>query len=320
MQDYLSKCIESLVISNNELFTQLEVIIVNDGSKDNSIHIAKEYKKRFPDVIVIIDKKNGNYGSCVNAALQVATGTYIKILDADDYFDTKAFEHYLCILQELDVDLVLNRVNTVDLTGKVTAEWHYPIKENEIVNYWDYIENYGWLNMHMVAYKTVKIREINYRQTEGISYTDQEWIHLPITTVETTFAIPVHLYQYLNGREGQTMNVMAEKLDDITTMLCSLGRIWQQYEGPRHKKQFLFDKFVNQTWRRYDEYGRGFIYRDKDFKKFDTVMLKEFPILKQHVDNITVNKLGIKLPVIKMWRHHLWKLYILACKVDTVFS
>lgn len=322
MEKYLHKCLSSLAINDDTLRSKLEVLIINDGSKDSSSEIGKDYQSRYPECFRVIDKENGNYGSCVNRGLAEATGKYVKILDADDYFDTDAFVQYLQKLQTLDVDIVLNHVNLVDEQGGVTAKWHYPIKELETVNYWDYIDNFGWLNMHMVAYKTQNVKALGYKQTEGISYTDQEWIHLPITEVETAFSMPLNLYQYLVGRVGQTMDgdVLSCKLGDTTKMLLSLGYTWKNYNGPEHKKKFLHKKFINQTWRRYDEFARFNLYEDKRFRAFDKQMLKEFPTLKKEVDNITIKKLGIAFPFIKLWRNHLKFIFTIACKIENVIK
>lgn len=85
MEKYIGQCLDSLLIPE---FDEVEILVVNDGYKDRSSEIAHSYANRYPDSIRVIDKSNGNYGSCINAALPVATGRYVKILDADDSFDT----------------------------------------------------------------------------------------------------------------------------------------------------------------------------------------------------------------------------------------
>lgn len=82
---------------------RLEVLVVNDGSKDNSSAIAHEYQDKYPDTFRVIDKENGNYGSCVNRGLKEATGKYIKILDADDWFDNEQFSLFVEKLKNMTV-------------------------------------------------------------------------------------------------------------------------------------------------------------------------------------------------------------------------
>ena len=82
MEHMLEKDLESLIISDN-YFDKLEVIVINDGSKDKTLDIAKRFEVNYPSVFKTIDKENGNYGSCINAGLKSANGTFIKIMDAD---------------------------------------------------------------------------------------------------------------------------------------------------------------------------------------------------------------------------------------------
>ena len=77
MELYLRKCLNSLIIDRN--FDLLDIIIVNDGSKDGTLEIAKEYECKYPSVCRVIDKPNGNYGSCVNIGLKNAIGKYVKL-------------------------------------------------------------------------------------------------------------------------------------------------------------------------------------------------------------------------------------------------
>lgn len=321
MEKYLYKCISSLTDIDASLLELLDILIIDDGSKDSSLSIANDYQRRFSNSIRVFDKSNGNYGSCVNMGLSHATGKYVKILDADDYFDTNEFEKYLSVMLTLDVDMILNRVNIVNEEYDITAQWHFPISDNAEVCYWDFIKDYGWLNMHMVAYKTENIKKINYHQTEGISYTDQEWIHLPITTVETVFSIPVYLYQYLVGRAGQTMAVQSSKINkDYVIMLSALGNAWKEYNGPAHKKDFLKNKFINQTMRRYDEFVRFSLYSQKDFRLFDKTMTSRFPILKDYSNRLTIHKWGGEIPFIRIWRNPvLYTLYRVVRKILDLF-
>lgn len=77
MEKYLRRCLDSLII-DEEGMKQLEVLVINDGSKDSSSQIAHEYQDKYPDTYRVIDKENGNYGSCINIGLKEAKGKYVK--------------------------------------------------------------------------------------------------------------------------------------------------------------------------------------------------------------------------------------------------
>ena len=203
MESYLATCLNSLCITSG--FEYLEVLIVNDGSRDRSLKIAQGYEDRYPGVFRVIDKENGNYGSCVNRGLSEAKGKYIKILDADDRFDTSAFEEYVLFLTSVDVDLVITDFVMVTSTGNIKQKISYNIPQNHEIAFAEIPDDIP-LWMHSVTYKTDNLRAINYYQTEGISYTDQEWIYLPMTTVNKIYYKPIIIYKYLIGREGQSVD------------------------------------------------------------------------------------------------------------------
>ena len=108
MEKYLSRCLDSMLI-NNSRKESLEILVVNDGSKDSSMSIAKDYEKKYPDIVKAIDKENGNYGSCVNRGLKEATGKYFRILDADDTFQMCALESMLNALPTTEEDMLVTR-------------------------------------------------------------------------------------------------------------------------------------------------------------------------------------------------------------------
>lgn len=207
MEDYLDKCLTSLIVSDPQLMKQLEVLIVIDGAKDHSSEIAHRYQDRFPDSFHVIDKENGNYGSCINRGLKEASGKYVKILDADDSYDNRFFLDYLKFLQSSDEDLIVNDIIIVNPKGRKRKRSSFALPTGRVFGLESLTEEMRELYaMHRVAYKTDKLRAINYTQTEGISYTDQEWIFTPLVTVETISYFDRPLYRYVIGREGQTMD------------------------------------------------------------------------------------------------------------------
>lgn len=207
MQDYLHNTLNSLLVSE-ELLPLLEVLVINDGSKDESSVIAHEYETKYPAIFRVIDKENGNYGSCVNRGLKDAQGKYIKLLDADDWYETEALGQLMQALAEMDVDMVLtpfaNNYENGDQpecvaqsnlqTGKV---YHFNQCDSKML--FRYV-------MPMITYRTGLLRDIRYIQTEGIPYTDTEWVFFPQYTIDTFTWFPFPVYHYRIGREGQTMD------------------------------------------------------------------------------------------------------------------
>lgn len=204
MEKYLHHCLDSLLI---EKINFLEVIVVNDGSKDSSSNIAHEYASKYPNTFRVVDKENGNYGSCINRGLKEAKGKYIKVLDADDRYNTANLDLLLNTLSNIDVDLLVSDYIEEFDNGNLKRKISYSFPSEEIFdfNYFRYKDNFKKIAMHSVAYKTEILRSINYVQTEGVSYTDYEWIFAPMSMVKKVYYAPITIYRYLLGREGQTM-------------------------------------------------------------------------------------------------------------------
>lgn len=207
MEKYLNKCLDSLLISENQHF--IEVLVINDGSKDSSLRIAQTYEQKYPNIFKVIDKENGNYGSCVNVGIRVATGKYVKILDADDCFDSISLEKFVKLLVSVDVDLFITNYRQVDENCTTKRLISYNIPSNQIISFDNICSTKEFAHsvaMHAVTYKRENLLNIGYKQTEGISYTDEEWIFCPMSTVKTAYYYDIYLYNYLIGRPGQTVN------------------------------------------------------------------------------------------------------------------
>lgn len=229
MEKYLDKCLTSLIIKDNELLKELEVLVVIDGAKDRSSEIAHAYQDRFPETFRVIDKENGNYGSCVNRGLKEAVGKYIKILDADDYLDSSVFCEFLDFLKNQNADMIISDFCCVNEQGIITKEKHYPFANQYKVFPFDekiakMFLKYN-LQMHAITYKTQNLKGICYHQTEGISYTDQEWTFIPLSVVFSIASFPRVLYKYLVGRAGQTMDPQVFKRTITQNEICILKKL-----------------------------------------------------------------------------------------------
>lgn len=245
MEDYLRRCLDSLLVSNG--LENLEILVVNDGSKDSTLNIANEYVERYPNVFRIIDKSNGNYGSCVNRGLREISGKYVKILDADDSFDTRGFETYISRLLVTDVDLILSDFVTVSEDGTMKGQFRFDLPTNKIMRMEEVCTEPSFMKMqmHAVTYRTALLREMEYHQTERISYTDQQWIFMPMYKVRTVCYIPFTVYRYLLGRDGQTVN--ADTMKYVSHLIPCMRDIVNFYSMHRQKIGIELNEYYRQA-------------------------------------------------------------------------
>ena len=97
-QDYMRHCIESILPGGEDV----EILIVDDGSKDDTSKIAHEYEEKYPTIVRAVDKENGGHGDAVNAGLDHAEGKYFKVVDSDDWVDEEALYKILDVLKKFE--------------------------------------------------------------------------------------------------------------------------------------------------------------------------------------------------------------------------
>ena len=130
---YMAHAIESLLPGGDEV----EILIVNDGSKDRTAEIADSYQAKYPGICRAIHQENGGHGAAVMAGLQNATGIYFKVVDSDDWLDETAYPHVLDVLRTLtapekQIDLVISNFiyDKVDAVHKHVMSYNHALPEN----------------------------------------------------------------------------------------------------------------------------------------------------------------------------------------------
>ena len=231
MAALLPRCLDSLTASG--VLDDLDILVVNDGSTDSSRAVAYSYAERYPQSIKVVDKKNGNYGSTINAALPLAVGEYVKVLDSDDWFDSQALAKYVAELKSLEqeVDVSVTHFLMIHEGGRTeTVKYQNygpePYTYGKVYNL-DKVLGDGFIRyflMHSLTYRTQLLRDHGYRQTEGISYTDIQWSSYPFFWAGSIVFHDLVVYRYNMDREGQTMDpaVIRKSLPQLERMTMDL--------------------------------------------------------------------------------------------------
>mgnify|MGYP004690903501 FL=1 len=314
MEEYLKGCLDSFILPVQSLMSSLEVLVVIDGATDKSSSIAHQYQDRYPETFRVIDKENGNYGSCINRGLKVATGKYIRILDADDSYNTENFARFLQILSSIDADLILSDYNLVDNNGNILERRSFDLETMITTDIVKVLKPVSELEMHAITYRRQILLDINYHQTEGISYTDTEWAFIPLMAVNTVCYVNLQIYNYLVGRPGQTMDisVLRKSMPQMMTVYKRLMQIYNSSHLDAHKNSILFDHridgFVERT------YGQTLYNKvlDKDeLKRLDEMVKKYKPLLYEALGNLNDGYVWY----VKQWRRHNYSLPLYCCLI-----
>ena len=255
MEKYICKNIESVMASRQT--DCIELIIVNDGSTDDTLNISKQYESRHPSVVRIIDKPNGHYGSCINAALKTADGKYFRILDADDWVDTDALDDFITRLKNEDADLVVTlRCEVTETAGGIYSYRYIPMKNIQYNHVYDAkslvmseCAPYLVFNMHSMTYKTSILRESGLHLPEGICYTDMIYNLTPVDSISDIIVYDIYLYHYLVGRQGSstTGDSIRRNFTHITTVLTHMLKHLAEHSSPNDTVRANQLLFVNEA-------------------------------------------------------------------------
>lgn len=201
VEKYLPKLFEVLKV-NEYVRESIELIVVNDGSKDNTLGVAKKYVEEFRNSITIIDKENGGYGSTINSAIKVAKGGYFRVLDGDDWFNNNNINDYLKYLENSNDDVIITPFEKIFEDGR----------EIELIDQHQDADLYSSpLQMHEITVKTELYRNKANPITEHCFYTDVEYALNVMLIAKTISKYNKPIYCYRIGREGQSISIESRK-------------------------------------------------------------------------------------------------------------
>lgn len=235
----IEKALCSLLLDNSRM-SRLDIIVVNDGSTDNTKQLVDKYAKEYPQSIRIIDKKNGGYGSTINTALSIAQGKYFKLLDGDDWYDKDAFSALIDFLDNADADLVVSPYWEVG-AKKVLCDHipEIPINTTTISSL--LLRDDKVLHMHGLTINTNCLRQYGHVITEGCFYTDNEYVYCCIAASQTIVRYDKAVYCYRLGEEGQSISLsgMRRHIQDIFKVVDVLSRAIDDCSYSGAKKELL---------------------------------------------------------------------------------
>ena len=244
-QDYLFRCLDTLVTGG----TDVEVIVVDDGSTDNTAGVAREYCVKYPDIVRLERKENGGHGSAINRGLAIATGKYFKVVDSDDWLDVRAFRAALERLrttETLDL-LITNYVYEYFYNGKRNVVSYRNAFPQNVVTSWDAVQHFRvsqLLLMHSMIYRTQLLRDCGLKLPEHTFYVDNIVAYVPLPHVKKLMYMDLDLYRYYIGRPDQSVNTktMIKRIDQqlhVTRILIGAYNVYDDIENINLRRYML---------------------------------------------------------------------------------
>lgn len=225
---YLRHAVDTILSGGEDI----EIIIINDGSTDDTAAIADNYARKYPTIVRAIHKENGGHGSGVNCGLREATGLYYKVVDSDDWVDEKALKTLLGTIKEhveagseSDVYFTNFVYNHAEDNTKFVRHFRRQLPAGRFFNWTQVKPFYGsqLLLMHSVIFKTEILRTSETVLPEHTFYVDNYFAFRPLPHCKRMFYCDVDLYQYFIGRRDQSVNIknLTQRYDQqIRVMKC----------------------------------------------------------------------------------------------------
>lgn len=219
-EQYIDECMPYLIDEN--IIDDIEILVVSDGSKDNTVAVATKWQEKYPQAIRVIEKENGGHGSTINRGIQEATGKYFKVVDGDDWVVTENLVKLVEFLKDNDVDLINNPYFEHDEVTKVeTLMMALNIPAFQINDYAKIVEEIKIPPMHTVTYKTEILKENRIHIDEKMFYVDVEYITFPLPFIKSQVYLdfPVYVYRVNSGTQSMAIDNMVKNRQMHLTML-----------------------------------------------------------------------------------------------------
>lgn len=234
VENYLAKCLDSLV---KQSLPDIEILVVNDGSKDNSEKIIEGYAQKYPEKIKAYTKENGGLSDARNFGIDRATGDYIGFVDSDDYVTETMFEEMLLLAEKHNAKMVISNIQKVDEHGKVVQ------KLTQLPNMPEKItleKNFSVFSdiSYFACNKLFKKELFNQKRfKKGVHFEDIQLIPQLLLECETIAQTQNFHYQYLERTDSITKTHTEKGLD----MLKAVSDVEQVLRGSpySHKKEEL---------------------------------------------------------------------------------
>lgn len=253
-ENYMEHCIKSLLPGGDDV----EILVIDDGSKDMTAEIADAYEKKYPNIVRAIHQENGGHGAAVNTGILNATGLYFKVVDSDDWVD---YDAYMAILAKLK-ELTGGR-ETLDMMISNFVYEKEGAKHKRVMNYrtvlpkdklftWNDTKHFykgQYILMHSVIYRTKLLVDCGLELPRHTFYVDNIFVYKPLPYVKTMYYMDVDFYRYFIGREDQSVNekVMISRIDQqikVNKIMVDAFDLWKIQNKKLRKYMFNYLEII----------------------------------------------------------------------------
>lgn len=206
----ISNCLKSLLLP--EIINDIEILVINDGSTDNTSEVVSAFEEKYPSCIRLINKENGGHGSTINKTITEANGKFLKMVDADDAVEYEGIISLVSELKKSNADIVFSPYYRVNIKTGEKEEIGYIINDkvpylNGVYSTLDEYSSKIKVAMHSITYRTSLLRQSKYRIDEHCFYVDVEYTIYYLLNAHNILMLSKPVYDYSIGSSEQSVNI-----------------------------------------------------------------------------------------------------------------
>lgn len=241
VEKYLEQTLTSFV--ETSILGDIEVLVVDDGSKDSTAEIGKRFEEQYPETFRVISKENGGHGSTINKGIEECTGKYFKVVDGDDWVNTSDFKTLVEKLKSCDADyIVTNYYEVDDQTGKKTGRDYAQLKKEGMEeSRWSFndVAKRAQPAMHALVFKSSILKQNQIRLDEHSFYVDVEYVLYPLPYVESVvyFDLYVYMYRLALATQSVSMQGFRKHIQNHIDVILHLAEFAEKYKQSATKEE-----------------------------------------------------------------------------------
>lgn len=283
VERYMEQCLQSFEVP--EILDKIEILIINDGSKDHTQEIAQNYCDKYPDSYFLYNKENGGHGSGINYGIKYATGKYFKVVDGDDWLNSQELTNFILLLERVDTDIVAADFLCIQDETKAVLNEKHCTPDTAQYGQTIHLDEGGVqdvIKMHALTIKTDILQSHDIVIDEKCFYVDCEYITYPIPYVKTVYFYNRYIYMYRLGRNGQSMDIKsmqrnrAQHMHVLESLLHFYDTMGEVSESTRKYIERCIAQVVENQFQIYISMGlqRGI---RQELKDWDSTLKKNYP-------------------------------------------
>lgn len=299
VEAYLGKCIESCL--NQDLPTsEYEIIVVIDGSPDNSIEVARRYQEKNSN-IRIVERENGGLSAARNTGLKEAKGEYVWFIDSDDYITENCLGDIVSQMTNLNLDSLWIDWQDVDEYGNVIPQFapHYYAKNTSVMTGNDMMASVlsNYLFAWSFIFRRLYLIDNNLSFTEGMFYEDTDFAFKSLPIINRIKQYGSVCYCYLQRKNSIVHSISKKKLEDISKNCISATEALRNADNS-HKRFYqicftgFYTAFIKEVLKSRNKEFANYLLQETKKNNFGKVL--KFGNIKTKTVGLIYNLFGIK--------------------------